>query len=98
MMSLKLVRKEGNKAVIELEGEDHTMANLIAKYLIRVEGVKYAAYHIPHPLTGQPIIRIVTDGNVDPVDALEKALNMILNDLRELREKLREAIGVEERG
>jgi len=87
-MVFKLIKKEKNILVAELEGEDHTLANLLAKYLIRMDKVKFASYHIPHPLVGHPIIRVVTVEGVDPLSVLEEALNTIIKDLRELREKL----------
>ena len=85
---LKIVKREGNVLVAELEGEDHTLANLLAKYLIRVDGVKYASYHIPHPLVGQPVLRVVTDGKLDPLEALEITLKRIIEDLRLVKKEL----------
>ncbi len=77
---LKLLKREKNSIEVELVGEDHTMANLIAKYAIRHRGVIYSSYIISHPLTANPVIVITTDGSVNPMDVLEQVLKEIIND------------------
>jgi len=79
----------------ELVGEDHTIANLVAKYALNTPGVKYAAYTIPHILVSNPVLRIVTEEGVNPLDALEEALKRVLEDIADLKKQLREALGEE---
>ncbi len=80
----------------ELVGEDHTIANLVAKYALNTPGVKYAAYTIPHMLVSNPVLRIVTEEGRNPLDALEEALEAVIRDLEEFKKQLREVLGEEE--
>ncbi|NOZ89296.1 MAG: DNA-directed RNA polymerase subunit L [Crenarchaeota archaeon] len=89
---LKLLKREGSTVEIELPGEDHTIANLIAKYAIRKPGVTYSSYVISHPLVGSPVIILSTDGSRDPLDVLEEVLRDIVRDAREFRQLLEKAL------
>ncbi|KSW11725.1 DNA-directed RNA polymerase subunit L [Pyrodictium occultum] len=89
---VKLLKREGNSVELELVGEDHTMANLIAKYAIRKPGVVYSSYMIPHPLIGNPVIVLSTDGSRDPLDVVEEVLSDIIRDAREFRRAFEEAL------
>ncbi len=80
---MRILKREGSSVEIELPGEDHTLANLIAKYAIRKKGVIYSSYVIPHPLVGNPIIILSTDGSRDPLDVLEEVLKEIISDAKE---------------
>ncbi|MHA1444177.1 MAG: RpoL/Rpb11 RNA polymerase subunit family protein [Candidatus Hodarchaeales archaeon] len=53
------------------------------------EGVLFAAYRFPHPLLENPIFYLRTSG-IDPVDALQKAvesINQKCDELAKLVEK-----------
>lgn len=89
---LKLLKREKDSIEVELEGEDHTIANLIAKYAIRKKGVVYSSYIISHPLVGKPVVVLSTDGSRDPLEVLEEVLNDIIRDAKEFRNKLQEVI------
>ena len=90
---LELVKRDEKRHRIELKlhGEDHTMANLIVKLAIRKPHVTYAAYRIDHPLVGEPVLIIATDGQVDPLDVLVDVLRDIWSLSGMFLEKLREA-------
>ncbi len=92
MTEVKLLRLSDKTIEIELIGEDHTMANLIAKYAIKTPGVTYASYTISHPLVSNPVIVITTDGSKKPIDVLEEVLKKIRSDLGELRKAVVKAL------
>ena len=90
------IKKVDEKAIeIELEGEDHSMANLIAKYALKKPHTKFAAYNVPHPLIANPIVQIVTDGTIHPLDLLEQVLKEILADIEEFKESVEKAFSEE---
>lgn len=90
------VRKITNKElVIKLVGEDHTLGNLIAKQALNHPNVRLAAYTIEHPLEGSPIIRIVTDGEVHPLDVLKDVIKTSKELASELLEVLTNTLGLE---
>jgi DNA-directed RNA polymerase subunit L len=90
---LKVIKIDEKTLEFELVGEDHTIANLIAKYAVRKPHVKYAAYNIPHPLISNPVIVITTDGKRSPVDVLREVLNDIIRDAETMRKQLEEVLG-----
>ncbi|HIQ23903.1 MAG TPA: DNA-directed RNA polymerase subunit L [Pyrodictium delaneyi] len=89
---VKLLKREGSTIEIELVGEDHTIANLIAKYAIRKSGVVYSSYIISHPLIGNPVIVLSTDGSRDPLDVIEEVLRDIIKDASEFQQAFEEAL------
>ncbi|HIP65912.1 MAG TPA: DNA-directed RNA polymerase subunit L [Pyrodictium sp.] len=99
MGRLKIKKVDEKSVEIELEGEDHSMANLIAKYALRNPHTKFAAYNVPHPLIANPIIQIVTDGTIHPLDLLEQVLKEILADIEKFKESVEKAFNeVSEKG
>jgi DNA-directed RNA polymerase subunit L len=90
--NMKLLKREANTIEVELVGEDHTIANLIAKYAIRKKGVIYASYIISHPLTANPVIVLSTDGSRDPLDVLEETLKDIISDAKAFIDEFKKAL------
>ncbi|QGA54910.1 DNA-directed RNA polymerase subunit L [Sulfolobus sp. E5-1-F] len=76
-MEIKIIKSESNYLELEIEGEDHTLGNLIAGTLRKISGVNFASYYQPHPLTDKIIVKILTDGSIAPRDALLKAIETI---------------------
>ncbi|GAB6147620.1 DNA-directed RNA polymerase subunit L [Stetteria hydrogenophila] len=70
--------ESNTKAKYIIEGEDHTLGNLLEKTLTTLDGVVVAYYEAPHPLEDKIILYIETDGSVKPREALRKALEKIL--------------------
>ncbi|CCE64864.1 hypothetical protein TPHA_0J00410 [Tetrapisispora phaffii CBS 4417] len=73
--------KAANAVVITFEKEDHTLGNLIRNELLNDEKVLFAAYKVEHPLFARFKLRIQTEENYDPKDALKMACNNIINKL-----------------
>lgn len=90
-MQLRVLEREANKIVIEVEGEGHTLCNLLQNVLLEDEDVEFASYNISHPLVAKPVITIRTKGNKRPEEALKEAVNKILQRGRELREEFEKA-------
>ena len=72
-LEIKVVVNEPNKLSIRIRGEDHTLLNLLTEELNKLENVTFAAYRQEHPLTGEYVLTIVTDGKIEPLDALKEA-------------------------
>lgn len=67
-------RAEANRLTLRIRGEDHTLLNLLTDELNRDPHVAFAAYRQEHPLTGEYVLSIVTDGSESPLDALKGAV------------------------
>ncbi|MCY0858955.1 MAG: DNA-directed RNA polymerase subunit L [Sulfolobaceae archaeon] len=90
-MEIKVVKEDKNYLEIEIQGEEHTLGNLIAGLLRRVNGVTFVTYNKPHPLIDTIYIKILTDGTITPKEALLKAIqqgeelaNRFINDVKNL--------------
>jgi len=91
-IEVKIRKKEENKIIYEIIGEDHTLGNLIEKILINKEGVSYASYENPHPLENKILLTIVTKKGIDPEKVLKEALREIIELSRDFRERYKTAL------
>jgi len=82
---VEVIREDDREIELALHGEDHTLANLIVGLAKKERSVVTAVYDIDHPLKGTPIVRIKTDGTVNPRDLLVS----ILRQAREVNEEFR---------
>ncbi len=75
-MELRVTESSEDELSIEIAGEDHTFMNVLKGALLEHEDVSAATYDVnPEQSGGQtePILTIKTEGDVDPLDALEEA-------------------------
>lgn len=73
-----------NAALFTFNKEDHTLANLLRDKLFRLEHVTFSAYKVPHPLFATFELRVHTDGEISPKDAVITACRELINELQEL--------------
>ncbi|WP_455367861.1 DNA-directed RNA polymerase subunit L [[Eubacterium] cellulosolvens] len=73
-MKIKIIAEEGNELKIEIEGESHTLGNLLQQELLEDKKVEIAGYDVPHPLINSAIIYIRTLGRKSPRKSLKEAL------------------------
>ncbi|MHA1213874.1 MAG: DNA-directed RNA polymerase subunit L [Candidatus Hodarchaeales archaeon] len=90
-MQTKILRREESILEFEIAGEDHTFLNILRESLKDQEGVLFAAYRIPHPLLENPIFYLRTS-NIDPIEALEKAADDIIDKCDALKEIIQEKL------
>ncbi len=83
-MEIKILEEEKSSIKIEIIGEDHTLANALRKELWNDFHIKIAGYNIDHPLTGNPILIVETDGKEDPKKALNSAVERLKKKNSEL--------------
>ncbi|ARM76364.1 DNA-directed RNA polymerase subunit L [Acidianus manzaensis] len=88
-MQIKLLKSTDTYLEIQIDGEDHTLGNLLAEILRNINGVVYASYYQPHPLIQSIVLKIMTNGETKPLDAvkeaIEKAENYTNNFIEELK-------------
>lgn len=78
-----------NCIIIKFEREDHTLGNLLRQELVSDERVLFAAYKIEHPLFANFVMRLQTEDNYNPRDALKDACNRLITKLNMLNEKFK---------
>jgi len=91
-MQIKVLSKTDNELRLEIEGESHTLCNLLEKVLLEDETVDMAGYAIPHPLTSNPIVYIRTKGDRRTEMALKDAVDRVLQMEKEFREEFEKAL------
>jgi len=68
-------------AVFTFNKEDHTLGNMIRSRLQQSSHVLFAGYKVPHPLIPKFELRVQTDGEITPKDAVVAACHDLVKDL-----------------
>ncbi|KAJ6120314.1 hypothetical protein N7523_004594 [Penicillium sp. IBT 18751x] len=68
-------------AIFTFHKEDHTLGNMLRTRLLKTPHVVFAAYKIPHPLTPNFLLRVQTDGEITPRQAVITASKALIQDL-----------------
>lgn len=85
--------RDANTSEFIFKGEDHTLANMLCSELRRLRGVRHAGYRIPHPLSGEVIVYVQTDGSITPKQAVKIASDSIVSELTSLMEMVDKNVG-----
>jgi len=80
--------RQPNTAIFTFNKEDHTLGNLLRSTLQHNEHVIYSAYRVPHPLFPKFELRVQTDDDTTPKEALIQACQGLIGDLQILSGKL----------
>ncbi|KAL9095601.1 MAG: hypothetical protein Q9165_002033 [Trypethelium subeluteriae] len=70
-----------NAAVFTFNKEDHTLGELLRSRLHKDKRVTFSGYKVEHPLIPKFDLRVQTDGEITPKDAVLKACRDIVQDL-----------------
>ena len=73
--------KVPNAAIVKIEREDHTLANLLRAQLLKDDRVLFAAYKVEHPLFANFVLRIQTEDDYSPREALQNACSGLISEL-----------------
>lgn len=73
-MKLEFIENAKNRAILRIEGEDHTFCNPLIKTLQKNANVKVAAYKIDHPLERIPEMIVETKAGTAAIDVLKQAV------------------------
>ena len=76
-MKVRILERKSNELKVEIEGEGHTLCNVLQKALLEDDTIEMAAYNIPHPLISNPIVYVRTKGRRRPETALLEAVEKI---------------------
>ncbi|KAK3701080.1 DNA-directed RNA polymerase II core subunit [Vermiconidia calcicola] len=73
-----------NAAMFTFNKEDHTLGNLLRAKLVKSEHILFAGYQVPHPLFAVFKLRVQTDGEVTPKEAVVQACQELVKELQML--------------
>jgi len=91
-MKIRVLEKTSNELKIEVEGEGHTLCNVLQKALLEDETIEMAGYHIQHPLIGNPILYVHAKGKQKPETTIREAAKKIRSQCKEFRESFKKAL------
>jgi len=84
-MEIEVVKDSKLELEMIIHGENHSLCNVLRKYLMEDEDVEYAVYGIDHPLTGEPIMTIKTKRKKRPRNSLLKAATRLKEETAEFK-------------
>jgi len=91
-MKVKVLKRTGKELRFEIEGEGHTLCNLLEKVILEDENVDVAGYRQSHPLTSNPVIYIRTKGRRRPETVLKETAKKILQNCEEFQTEFNKAL------
>lgn len=84
-MELKILEDKKGRVVFELEGADHTLANVLKERIALEKGVTACAYNVEHPLVSNPKFVVEAD---DVKKAIANAIDSLKKDNNDLKKQL----------
>ena len=72
--------------------EDHTIGNITRMQLLQDERVRFAGYKAPHPLEHRIQVRIQTNGQITPHQALNESLTTLSGTFKNLQAQFEKQI------
>jgi DNA-directed RNA polymerase subunit L len=76
-MKVKILKKTDNELKIEVEGESHSLLNLLQKTLLEDDSIEMAGYDVPHPLFDRGILYVHTKEQQKPEDVVKEAAKKV---------------------
>lgn len=88
IMEIKIIESTKDRAVFELIGADHTLANVLKERISQDKDVSVCAYNVEHPLISNP--KFVIEAK-SPKKAIESAIDSLKKDLSGLSKDAQKA-------
>ena len=90
-MKVKVLKRTNNELKIEVEGEGHSLLNLVQKTLLEDASIEMAGYHVPHPLFDRGVLYVHTKGKTNPEDVISEATKKVLGLSKDFQKSLKKA-------
>lgn len=90
--SLKIIRDKKilNSIELVIEGETHTLANLVTEKLLKDERCIFSAYKVLHPLQEKVNIKVTASKGCDVILLVTETLQSLAREIEECKNKLNE--------
>ena len=86
-MKINVVTNEKNNLEFIVEGERHTLANILKEKIAADTAVEFCAYRLDHPLDKKARFIVKTSGKA-PKKAVEEAIKSIKEDLATFKKEV----------
>lgn len=91
--SLKIIadKKVPNSVELIIEGETHTLANLLTEKLLKDERCIFSAYKVLHPLEEKVNIKVTAKQGCDVIMLVNETLRNMSKEIDECKDKFAKA-------
>ena len=90
-MKVNVLKRTDNELKIEVEGEGHSLLNLLQKTLLEDDSIEMAGYHVPHPLFDRGIVYVHTKEQKDPEEVMKEATKKVLGLSKQFQKSFKKA-------
>lgn len=90
-MKIKVLKPTDNELKIEVEGEGHSLLNLLQKTILEDDSIEMAGYDVPHPLIDRAILYIRTKEQQKPEVVINEATKKVLDLSKEFQKSFKKA-------
>ena len=90
-MKVNILKTTDNELKIEVEGEGHSLLNLLQKTLLEDDSIEMAGYHVPHPLFDRGILYVHTKEKQNPEDVINEAAKKVLDLSKDFQKSFKKA-------
>jgi DNA-directed RNA polymerase subunit L len=85
-MKLDVVTNEKNTLEFYIEGERHTLPNMLKEKIAAADGVEFCAYKLDHPLDKRAKFIVKTSGK-SPKKIVEDSIKEVKEELNEFKKE-----------
>jgi DNA-directed RNA polymerase subunit L len=90
-MKVKFLKSTDNELKVEVEGEGHSLLNLLQKALLEDDNIEMAGYDVPHPLFDRGILYVQTKDKHNPEDVVKEAAKKVHEFSKEFDKSFKKA-------
>jgi DNA-directed RNA polymerase subunit L len=90
-MKIKILKETANELKLELEGEGHSLLNLLQKIILEDDRIEMAGYDVPHPLIDRAILYVHTKGRTSPGTVIKEATKKVKSLSKEFKKSFKKA-------
>ncbi len=91
-MKIKVLRETSNELKLEIEGEGHSLLNLLQKTILEDDNIEMAGYDVPHPLINRAILYVHTKGKKSPKTVINEATKKVLSRSKDFQKSFKKAL------
>mmetsp|Transcript_853 Transcript_853/g.3286 ORF Transcript_853/g.3286 Transcript_853/m.3286 type:complete len:122 (+) Transcript_853:161-526(+) len=84
--------KVSNAGTFIVQKEDHTLGNPIRMQLHRDPNVVFAGYQVPHPSDNRIVIKVHTNKDSSPMQAMTESVEHLRTEVAELSQKFADEV------
>ncbi len=91
-MRVEFLKRTSNELKLKIEGEGHTLCNLLQKTLLEDDTIEMAGYDVPHPLVDSAIVYVHTKGKRRAETAVKEATEKIIARNKDFKKSFTKAL------